>query len=143
MCGDYWVTLHDPVLGIARPQQPFDMDHARKTCPDWVATEALMAGTTAIVDHHESPSAIEGSLSVIADACAEVGIRVDAAYGVTDRWDRDGRLRDAGWPPPAMSDGARRGLAENERFLRAGGRGRDSPGARRHPLAPSRTPLGA
>jgi cytosine/adenosine deaminase-related metal-dependent hydrolase len=88
------------------------------------ATEALMAGTTAIVDHHESPDAIEGSLSVIADACAEVGVRVDVAYGVTDRWDGAGRLRAEGWPPPAMSDGARRGLAENERFLRDGGRGR-------------------
>ena len=72
------------------------------------ATEALMSGTTAIVDHHESPSAIEGSLDVIADACAEVGVRVVCAYGVTDRHGEDG---------------ARRGLAENERFLRAGGRG--------------------
>jgi cytosine/adenosine deaminase-related metal-dependent hydrolase len=72
------------------------------------ATEALMCGTTGIIDHHESPSAIDGSLSVIADACAEVGVRVSCAYGVTDRHG---------------SDGARRGLAENERFLRAGGRG--------------------
>ncbi len=72
------------------------------------ALEALLAGTTAIVDHHESPSAIEGSLDVIADACAEVGVRVVCAYGVTDRHG---------------PDGARRGLAENERFLRAGGRG--------------------
>jgi cytosine/adenosine deaminase-related metal-dependent hydrolase len=72
------------------------------------ATEALLCGTTGIVDHHESPSAIEGSLSVIADACAEVGVRVVCAYGVTDRHG---------------PDGARRGLAENERFLRAGGRG--------------------
>jgi cytosine/adenosine deaminase-related metal-dependent hydrolase len=72
------------------------------------ATEALMCGTTAIVDHHESPNAIEGSLDVIADACAEVGVRVVCAYGVTDRHG---------------PDGARRGLAENERFLRAGGRG--------------------
>ncbi len=72
------------------------------------ATEALMSGTTAIVDHHESPNAIEGSLDVIADACAEVGVRVVCAYGVTDRHG---------------PDGARRGLAENERFLRAGGRG--------------------
>jgi cytosine/adenosine deaminase-related metal-dependent hydrolase len=72
------------------------------------ATEALMSGTTAIVDHHESPSAIEGSLDVIADACAEVGVRVVCAYGVTDRHGEDG---------------ARRGLQENERFLRAGGRG--------------------
>jgi cytosine/adenosine deaminase-related metal-dependent hydrolase len=72
------------------------------------AVEALQAGTTAIVDHHESPSIIEGSLSIIADACAEVGVRTNLAYGVTDRHG---------------ADGARRGLAENERFLRAGGRG--------------------
>ena len=72
------------------------------------AVEALQSGTTAIVDHHESPSAIEGSLSVIADACAIVGVRTNLAYGVTDRHG---------------ADSARRGLAENERFLRAGGRG--------------------
>ena len=72
------------------------------------ALEALECGTTAIVDHHESPNAIEGSLTVIADACAEVGVRVVCAYGVTDRHG------------PA---GARAGLAENARFLRAGGRG--------------------
>ena len=72
------------------------------------AVEALQCGTTAIVDHHESPSAIEGSLSVIANACAAVGVRTNVAYGVTDRHG---------------AEGARRGLAENERFLRAGGRG--------------------
>ena len=72
------------------------------------ALEALECGTTAIVDHHESPNAIEGSLTVIADACAEVGVRVVAAYGVTDRHG------------PA---GAVAGLAENERFFRGGGRG--------------------
>jgi cytosine/adenosine deaminase-related metal-dependent hydrolase len=72
------------------------------------ALEALECGTTTIIDHHESPDAIEGSLSVIADACAEVGVRVITAYGVTDRHGRDG---------------ARRGLAENRRFLADGGRG--------------------
>jgi cytosine/adenosine deaminase-related metal-dependent hydrolase len=72
------------------------------------ALEALEAGCTAIIDHHESPNAIEGSLTVIADACAEVGVRVVASYGVTDRHG---------------ADGARRGLDENERFLAAGGRG--------------------
>jgi cytosine/adenosine deaminase-related metal-dependent hydrolase len=87
------------------------------------ATEALMSGTTCIVDHHESPAAIEGSLSVIADACATVGVRVNVAYGVTDRWSDGGALQADGWPPPAMTDAARRGLAECERFLRAGGRG--------------------
>ena len=87
------------------------------------AVEALMGGTTAIVDHHESPHAIEGSLSVVADACAAVGVRVVAAYGVTDRWNDDGSPYAGEWPPPASTDGARRGLAECERFIRDGGRG--------------------
>ncbi len=72
------------------------------------ALEALERGTTAIVDHHASPSAIEGSLSLIADACAAVGVRVACAYEVTDRHGRDG---------------ARRGLEENRRFLSEGGKG--------------------
>ena len=72
------------------------------------ALEALECGTTSIIDHHESPGDIEGSLDVIADACREVGVRVVCAYGVTDRHGEDG---------------ARRGLEENHRFIRAGGRG--------------------
>ncbi len=72
------------------------------------ALEALESGTTAVIDHHESPNAIEGSLDVVAEACAEVGVRVDCAYGVTDRHGPAGALA---------------GLAENDRFLRAGGRG--------------------
>lgn len=66
------------------------------------ALEALEAGTTAIIDHHESPHAIDGSLSVIADACEEVGVRVNTCYGVTDRHG---------------AEGAQRGLAENDRYL--------------------------
>ena len=72
------------------------------------AVEALEHGTTAIVDHHSSPNAIEGSLGVIAAACAEVGVRVSCCYEVTDR---------------NGLDGAKAGLAENERFLRSGGLG--------------------
>jgi len=72
------------------------------------ALEALEAGCTAIIDHHESPNAIEGSLSVIAAACAEVGVRINTGYGVTDR---------------NGPSGAAAGLAENDRFLSAGGRG--------------------
>jgi cytosine/adenosine deaminase-related metal-dependent hydrolase len=87
------------------------------------AVEALMSGTTAIVDHHESPNAIEGSLSVVADACAAVGVRVVTAYGVTDRWSDDGMPYTGAWPPPAMTGAARRGLDECERFIRNGGRG--------------------
>jgi cytosine/adenosine deaminase-related metal-dependent hydrolase len=72
------------------------------------ALEALECGTTAIIDHHASPSAIEGSLDAIAEACAEVGVRVSCCYEVTDR---------------NGADGAKAGLDENERYLRAGGRG--------------------
>jgi cytosine/adenosine deaminase-related metal-dependent hydrolase len=92
------------------------------------ALEALECGTTAIIDHHESPNAIEGSLDVIAAACAEVGVRVIAAYGVTDRHAGTGTIDVENQPsvsarPLAMTDAARRGLLENERFIRAGGRG--------------------
>jgi len=66
------------------------------------AVEALEAGCTAIIDHHESPNTIEGSLSTIADAVREVGLRIDTCYGITDRHG---------------GDGAERGLAENDRYL--------------------------
>jgi cytosine/adenosine deaminase-related metal-dependent hydrolase len=72
------------------------------------ALEALESGTTAIIDHNETPNAIEGSLSVIADACAEVGVRVVTAYGISDRHGHEG---------------VERGLEENRRFLAAGGSG--------------------
>ena len=72
------------------------------------ALEAIESGTTAIVDHHESPNVIEGSLDVIANACAEVGVRVNCSYGVTDRHG---------------TEGAQRGLEENRRYLAAGGAG--------------------
>jgi len=64
--------------------------------------EALLSGTTTVIDHHASPNAIEGSLDVIADALEEVGLRSVLCYEVTDR---DGPQR------------TRTGLAENGRFL--------------------------
>lgn len=66
--------------------------------------EALLAGTTTLVDHHASPNAIDGSLDIIADALEEVGIRSVLCYEVTDR---DG------------PDRATAGVRENERFLSA------------------------
>lgn len=90
-----------------RLDSALDLDMLRASAR-LAALEALASGTTAIVDHNETPGAIEGSLSVIADACAEVGVRVVCAYGVTDRHG---------------PDGARRGIEENRRFLAAGGRG--------------------
>jgi putative selenium metabolism protein SsnA len=64
--------------------------------------EALLAGTTTVVDHHSSPNAIDGSLDIIAEALGQLGIRSVLCYEVTDR---DGPQR------------ASAGLAENVRFL--------------------------
>jgi cytosine/adenosine deaminase-related metal-dependent hydrolase len=66
--------------------------------------EALLAGTTALIDHHESPEFIDGSLDVLADACQDLGMRAFLCYGATER--NGGR------------DEARRGLAECARFIR-------------------------
>ncbi|MFN8233119.1 MAG: amidohydrolase family protein [Actinomycetota bacterium] len=65
--------------------------------------DALLAGTTTIVDHHASPEAIDGSLSRIADALEALGLRSVLAYEVTDR---DGPER------------ARAGVEENRRFAK-------------------------
>jgi putative selenium metabolism protein SsnA len=73
------------------------------------ALEAVRAGTTTLVDHQASPNAIDGSLDIVAEAFAEVGIRSLLAYEVTDR---DGPER------------AAMGLAENDRFLRLAAAGR-------------------
>jgi cytosine/adenosine deaminase-related metal-dependent hydrolase len=70
----------------------------------WYVADALLHGTTTLVDHHESPGFIEGSLDVIADACEEMGLRALLCYGATER--NGGR------------DEARRGLAESARFVR-------------------------
>ncbi len=66
--------------------------------------EALLHGTTTLIDHHESPSFIDGSLDVLADACDELGARALLTFGATDR--NGGR-----------SEG-QAGLAECRRFMR-------------------------
>ena len=63
--------------------------------------EALLSGTTTLVDHHVSPNAIDGSLDVVADALAGLGVRSVLCYETSDR---DG-------PERALA-----GLAENVRF---------------------------
>ncbi len=67
--------------------------------------EALLSGTTTVVDHHASPNAIDGSLDDIAGALGELGLRSVLCYETTDR---DG------------SERAEAGVDENRRFLRAG-----------------------
>jgi cytosine/adenosine deaminase-related metal-dependent hydrolase len=70
--------------------------------------EALLAGTTLLVDHHESPSCIEGSLDALADACSDLGMPAVLCYGATER---NGGIAEAA-----------RGLAECARFIRDNGR---------------------
>ena len=65
--------------------------------------EALLSGTTTLVDHHASPNAIDGSLDVVAEALASLGVRSVLCYETSDR---DGPER------------ARAGVAENARFAR-------------------------
>jgi cytosine/adenosine deaminase-related metal-dependent hydrolase len=69
------------------------------------AAESRLLGTDTLIDHHESPSFVEGSLDVLADACEDFGLRAVLCYGATER--NGGR------------DEARRGLAECRRFHRA------------------------
>lgn len=64
--------------------------------------EALLAGTTTLVDHHASPNAIDGSLDVVGDALSSLGVRAALCYETSDR---DGVER------------ARAGFEENRRFL--------------------------
>lgn len=68
--------------------------------------ESLLAGTTTLVDHHESPGFIEGSLDVVADAAETLGARMLVTYGATER-------------NGGAAEGLR-GLAECERFIRRG-----------------------
>ena len=69
----------------------------------YYVAEALLSGTTVLVDHLESPNFIEGSLDVLADACQDLGMRALLCYGATER--NGGRAE------------ARRGLAECRRFI--------------------------
>ena len=72
--------------------------------------QARRAGTVALVDHHESPNLIEGSLDVLADACAQFDMAAVLCYGATER---------NGGP-----DEAKRGLEECRRFIRGNRRPR-------------------
>lgn len=66
--------------------------------------DAVAQGAAGLIDHHESPNLIEGSLDILADACARFGMPAVLCYGATER--NHGR------------DEARRGLAECARFAR-------------------------
>ncbi|MDA3956167.1 putative aminohydrolase SsnA [Oceanispirochaeta sp.] len=47
--------------------------------------DAIRNGTTAVIDHHASPSFVEGSLSVLKDSFEKTGLRGMSCYETTDR----------------------------------------------------------
>ncbi len=49
------------------------------------ATEALRAGVTTVIDHHSSPSCVEGSLAAVRAGVDKVGLRGVLCYEVSDR----------------------------------------------------------
>ncbi len=85
-----------------RLDRALDADSLRASARLYVA-EAIEHGTFSLIDHHESPGMIDGSLDILADACQQLGARAVLCYGATER--NDGR------------DEARRGLEECRRFL--------------------------
>lgn len=85
-----------------RLDRAIDSETLRAGARDYVA-KALLAGTTTLIDHHESPNLIEGSLEVLSDVTTELGIRAVLCFGATER--NFGR------------DEAVRGLAENRTIV--------------------------
>ncbi len=66
--------------------------------------DAIRSGTTSVIDHHASPSCVEGSLSILKEAFEFCGLRGMSCYEVTDRNGRDEMLA---------------GIEENRRFAEA------------------------
>ncbi|MDR3439412.1 amidohydrolase family protein [Telmatospirillum sp.] len=67
-----------------RLDRALDADTLRAAAEDYVA-KALLAGTTTLIDHHESPSLIAGSLAILAEVCERLGMRALLCYGATER----------------------------------------------------------
>jgi putative selenium metabolism protein SsnA len=81
--------------------------------------DALLAGTTTVVDHHASPNAIEGSLERLDEGLGGLGVRRLLCYEVTDR---DGPERAAA------------GLEETHRRLKEESAGDGGPHASRRTM---------
>src|SRR5688572_22214314 len=65
------------------------------------AIGAIRSGATCLIDHHQSPGFIDGSLDVISQVFDALGLRALLTYGATDRHG---------------AEAARAGLRESERF---------------------------
>jgi cytosine/adenosine deaminase-related metal-dependent hydrolase len=80
-------------------------ERSLKASAEVALLDAALSGATSVLDHHESPSFIGGSLDVLAGAARAVGVRTALCYGATDRHG---------------PEGAKAGLAECERAITAG-----------------------
>jgi putative selenium metabolism protein SsnA len=79
-----------------------DLDGVRSSA-EVCLVDAIRNGTTTLIDHHASQTAIDGSLDAIAESVLQSGLRACLCYEVTDR---DGAAA------------AQAGIAENLRFMR-------------------------
>ncbi len=86
-----------------RLDRALDAASLRASAELYVA-DALRQGAVGLIDHHESPPLIDGSLDILADVCEALGMPAVLCYGVTER--------------NGGEEEARRGLAECERFIR-------------------------
>jgi putative selenium metabolism protein SsnA len=86
-----WWRLDRALLDI-------DVEYSALVC----LVDAIKHGTTTLIDHHASPSAINNSLDQIADAVEMAGVRAALCYEVTDR---------------NGPDGTQAGIDENIRYL--------------------------
>jgi mono/diheme cytochrome c family protein len=128
MCSDYWLTLHDPVLGVARGQAPFDVDHARQTCQDFRDTEARMANAEAFLktmkppllkdapagpEHMTaSPQVLKAGRTAFAENCAQCHSSKQPPVGTADAvaWFREAVERDDFLTDNFLSDDKRYGV---------------------------------
>lgn len=84
-----------------RLDQALDAESLRASA-QVAALAAVRSGASCLIDHHESPRFIDGSLDIIAQALEEIGLRACLCYGATDRHG---------------AQDAQAGLRESERFL--------------------------
>ena len=111
-CPDFVSTLQNLWWKLDRALDADSLRLSGLVC----ALEAVKAGCTSVIDHHASPSFIDGSLTVLKDGFEKVGLRGILCYETTDR---NGR------------DGARKGTEENVRFARQVEAEKTSRGAQR------------
>jgi putative selenium metabolism protein SsnA len=96
-CPDFVSTLQNLWWRLDRAIDPEVLRASATVC----ALEAVKAGCTAVIDHHASPSCIEGSLASMKASFESVGLRGVLCYETTDR---------------NGPEGMRKGVEENVRF---------------------------